>query len=73
MMKSLEALSPLLSLKGIPFHLEELRLVNCIKISSVITSNLLEALAKKSYVKRLSLVSAQINDDLCVQRLCKFI
>jgi len=66
MTKSIDALKPLFTLKNVPLHLEELRLVNCGKISSLATQRVLDAITEKSYIKKLSLVAASMNDDSCI-------
>lgn len=73
MMKSAEAMRILLANKRIPKQLEALRIMNCFKMSTVVTSRLLDALIDKSYIKRLSLVSAQINNEICISKLITFI
>ncbi|TNV87178.1 hypothetical protein FGO68_gene2179 [Halteria grandinella] len=70
--KSAEALKPILH-RNIPYHLEELRLVNCPRISSMASARLLDAMLEKNYVKKLSLVDAGLNDEGCLKKLCKLI
>ena len=73
MQRSVEALIPLLSLKAIPYQLEELRLVNCVHMTSLTASALLDGLNEKSFIKKLSLVNASINDEICVKKLATLI
>ena len=47
--ESLEGLKILLA-KGVPYHLSELRISNC-KLTPQVTSDLIEAIAKKCYLK----------------------
>ena len=56
-LKSVDNLIPIISIRTIPYHLEELRIVNC-KIASLVMSKLLNAINEKSYLKRLALVNA---------------
>jgi hypothetical protein len=56
-MKSAEHLKTILNFRYLPYHLEELRLVNC-KTSAQAISSLLEALEERNYLKRLALVNA---------------
>ena len=56
-------------MKPIPHQLEELRLVNCGKLSPVVTCRLLDFLNEKSYIRKLSLVNAGISDDICLKKL----
>ena len=66
---SLEALKQILQLKPIPHHLEELKLANCGRISSVVTGRLLDILIEKNPLRKLSLVNAGINDEICLKKL----
>lgn len=68
MTRSVEALKPILH-RNIPYHLEELRLVNCPKISSMASARLLDVMLEKNYIKKLSLVDAGLNDDSCMSKL----
>jgi Ran GTPase-activating protein (RanGAP) involved in mRNA processing and transport len=56
-LKSAEALKIIVGLRYIPYHLEELRLVNC-KISPQSMSVFLDVLEDRNYIKRLALVNA---------------
>lgn len=56
-MKSAEALKIIVGLRYIPYHLEELRLVNC-KISPQAMNVFLDVLEERNYIKRLALVNA---------------
>ncbi len=70
---SLESLKPILHLKPIPHHLEELRLVHCGRLSSVVTGRLLDILIEKSPLRKLSLVNAGINDEICLKKLSQLV
>lgn len=63
------ALGPLIKGKMMPYHLEELRLVNC-KISQKALNLVFDALLDRNFVKKLSLVNAQLNSDACMGKLC---
>jgi hypothetical protein len=67
--KSVKAIKSILHLKPIPHQLEELRLVNCGKLSTIVTCRLLDFLNEKSYIKKLSLVNAGISDEICLRKL----
>lgn len=56
-LKAVEALVPIVSLKTLPYHLEELRIVNC-KVTGLAMTKLLNAINEKSYLKKLALVNA---------------
>jgi Ran GTPase-activating protein (RanGAP) involved in mRNA processing and transport len=58
---SLEGISPILQ-KGIPNHLEELRIENC-NIPGDVARELISCINQKSYLKCLSLVNVNLNDD----------
>ncbi len=70
---SLESLKLILHLKPIPHHLEELRLVHCGRLSSVVTGRLLDILIEKSPLRKLSLVNAGINDEICLRKLSQLV
>lgn len=71
LMKSAEAIKSLITQNSMPFHLEELRLINC-KISAQATSLVLDSLAERSFVKKLSLVNASVNEPSCIKKLVYF-
>ena len=54
----MEMLKPILS-KSIPFHLEELRLINC-RMSPKTTDDLVNALYDRCFLKKLALVNANL-------------
>ena len=57
--------------RKIPNHLEELRIENC-KIENKITTNLVEVINQKCYLKKLGLVSANITVE-AFKNLCIFV
>jgi Ran GTPase-activating protein (RanGAP) involved in mRNA processing and transport len=67
---SLKELESLL-VRKIPNHLEELRLENC-QISLLISNQLLHKINRISYLSRLSLVNAHLNDE-SFSLLCKIL
>ena len=70
---SMRALKPLFSQKVVPYHLEELRLVNCGRVKGAVLAEMLEAMAEKSYIRKLSLVAMQIEDEVVLRKLTKFV
>ena len=70
---SLRTLKPLFSLKVVPYHLEELRLVNCGRVKGAILAEMLDAMADKSYIRKLSLVAMHIEDEVVLAKLTKFV
>ena len=61
LMKSVEQIEPILTFRNIPYHLEELRLVNC-KISSNALTALLNIFPSRNYIKRLGLVNLGMSE-----------
>ena len=70
-MKAAEHLKIIIGFRYLPYHLEELRLVNC-KISAQAVTSLLDVLEERNYLKRLALVNAQVNDS-CLKKIVPFI
>ena len=48
--------------KSIPYHLQELRISSC-NLTPQITSQLIEVITKRSYLKQFELSNAQMSDD----------
>ena len=65
---SAEALRHIINEKSIPHHLEELRIINC-KISSNAMAMLLDTLNRRNFIKRLSLVNANLGNENCISKL----
>lgn len=59
--ESLEILERLLT-KGIPYHLNELRISNC-HLSQQITTQLIQAITNKSFLKSFELANAPISEE----------
>ncbi|CDW89852.1 UNKNOWN [Stylonychia lemnae] len=59
--KSLKMLKPLIA-KSLPYHLEELRIINC-KISSTTTDELLNCLYDRCFLRKLALVNANLQES----------
>jgi len=70
---SMRTLKPLFSLKVVPYHLEELRLVNCGRVKGAILAEMLDTMAEKSYIRKLSLVAMHIEDEVVLAKLTKFV
>lgn len=70
---SMRTLKPMFSLKVVPYHLEELRLVNCGRVKGAILAEMLDAMADKSYIRKLSLVAMHIEDEVVLAKLTKFV
>jgi hypothetical protein len=62
LLKSVEQIEPILTFRNIPYHLEELRLINC-KISQNALTGLLNILHNRNYLKRLGLVNLSMNEN----------
>ena len=58
---SVESLRQLLS-KGIPYHLQELRISNC-KLIPKVTTDLIDAIAEKSFLKQFELANAPLSEE----------
>ena len=69
----MRTLKPMFSLKVVPYHLEELRLVNCGRVKGAILAEMLDAMADKSYIRKLSLVAMHIEDEVVLAKLTKFV
>ena len=61
LMKSVEQIEPILTFRNIPYHLEELRLLNC-KISQNALTSLLNIFHNRNYLKRVGLVNLGMNE-----------
>lgn len=48
--------------KGIPYHLQELRISNC-KLTPNVTTELIQAISEKSYLKQFELANAPLSED----------
>ena len=71
LMKSVEQIEPILAFRSIPYHLEELRLVNC-KISQNALSALINIFHSRNYLKRLGLVNLGMTEG-ALKQLTPFI
>jgi len=71
LMKSVEQIEPILTFRSIPYHLEELRLVNC-KISQNALSALINIFQSRNYLKRLGLVNLGMTEG-ALKQLTPFI
>ena len=58
---SVESLRHLLS-KGIPYHLQELRISNC-KLIPKVTTDLIDAIAEKCFLKQFELANAPLSEE----------
>lgn len=65
LIKSAQAIRPLITTNSVPHNLEELRLVNC-KMSMEATTAVLDALMHRSYLKKLALVNACLKEPSCL-------
>lgn len=62
----------MINYKNIPYHLEELRLVNC-RVSTAASQMLLDTLIEKNFLKKLALVNASINNDSAMEKICQIV
>ena len=62
---SAQGLRHIINEKSVPHHLEELRIINC-KISSNAMAMLLDTLNHRNFIKRLSLVNANLGNENCI-------
>mmetsp|Transcript_32855 Transcript_32855/g.50228 ORF Transcript_32855/g.50228 Transcript_32855/m.50228 type:complete len:94 (+) Transcript_32855:4497-4778(+) len=67
---SMENIYPLLHRRK-PYHLEELRIVNC-KIGPSVTHDLIDCIAEQTNLKKLSLVKANFSDS-SFREFCEFV
>jgi hypothetical protein len=62
LMKCVEQIEPIFTFRNIPYHLEELRLINC-KISHNALTGLLNIFQNRNYLKRVGLVNLSMNES----------
>ena len=48
-------------------------MVNCGRVKGAVLAEMLEAMAEKSYIRKLSLVAMQIEDEVVLRKLAKFV